>query len=451
MKKTLLIALAIAACAFGCSKKQDEVQTPTQESIASQDSIVKDGVDTGAADVQENVKNTADRVCQLPEYQDDIDARQWADANNAFGFKLLAHVSANSQEKGNVVSPYSAERAIGMVLDGACGSTLTQIYGAMSLPLAKNVSAAGAEVDKYFKEEFGPNVTIDIDNKVWVEQTISLLDDYANSLKANYDIDVRNVDFKADPEGARKAINDDIYQATHEKISELIQKGMITSLTRAVLTNAIYFKAPWVDNFKPENTDKADFFTADGAVKVDMMHHTNRHRVYVDDKLTAVELRFAESAFALIVLMPTAGDQPDALKSLQESMDANTFRELALKMNSQETILSLPKFKIETSIPLNSLLKSLGMTTAFTDAADFSRMTGDTDLLISDVIQKAFIDVNENGAEAAAATAVVMRTKSMIRPDPSEPIKVTIDHPFMYALVEGQSGAILFLGDVKKI
>ena len=447
MKKTLLIALVMAACAFGCSKKQDEVQTPTQETLT------KDAAETDAATPEQAKPQAQAGECQMPEYQADIDAQQWADANNAFGFKMLAHVAQNdSAAKGHVVSPYSAERAVGMVLDGACGDTLTQIYTAMQLPLAKNVSAAGAQVDKYFGEEFDPNVTIDIDNKVWVEKTISLLEDYTTSLKANYDITVRDMDFKGDPEGSRKTINDDIYKATHEKISELIPQGMISPLTRAVLTNAIYFKAPWAENFDEAATDKADFFAADGVVKVDMMHHTKNHRVFVDDKLTAVALPFAESPFALIVLMPTPSDQPqpDALKALQESMDAKAFRELPQKMISKQTILSLPKFKIETSIPLNSLLKSLGMPAAFTDAADFSRMTGKQDLFISDVIQKAFIDVNEKGAEAAAATAVVMRVKSMARPDPEPPITVTINHPFMYALVESQSGAILFLGDVQK-
>ena len=149
--------------------------------------------------------------------------------------------------------------------------------------------------------------------------------------------------------------------------------------------------------------------------------------------------------------MPTAGEQlqPDALKTLQQNMNAKAFRELSQKMQSKDTVLSLPKFKIETSIPLNSLLKSLGMTEAFSDDADFSRMTGKKDLFISDVIQKAFIDVNENGTEAAAATDVVMRMKAMMRPNPEPPVTVTIDHPFMYALVENQSGAILFLGDVQ--
>lgn len=442
MKKTLLIALALTACTFGCSKKQDEVQAPTQETLAH-------APETDATDSKDDMTQNAE--CQMPEFQADIDAQQWADANNDFGFKMLAHVAEAGEGKGHVVSPYSAERAIGMVLDGACGSTLTQIYHALQLPLAKNVSAAGAQVDKYFSEEFGPNVTIDIDNKVWVEKNITLLEDYTTSLKANYDIEVRNVDFKGDPEGARQAINDDIYKATHEKISDLLQKGMISPLTKAVLTNAIYFKAPWAENFPAEATDKADFFAANGAIKVDMMHHNKRHRVFVDDKITAVDLAFAESPFSLVILMPTAGEQPqpDALKTLQQNMDAKAFRELAQKMQSKDTVLSLPKFKIETSIPLNSLLKSLGMTEAFSDDADFSRMTGKEDLFISDVIQKAFIDVNENGTEAAAATAAIMYMKAMMRPDPEPPVTVTIDHPFMYALVENQSGAILFLGDVQ--
>lgn len=447
MKKTLLIALALAACTFGCSKKQDEVQTPTQETLANAPES-----DTTASKDDMN-QNTRNSECQMPDFQADIDAQQWADANNDFGFKMLAHVAEAGEGKGHVVSPYSAERAIGMVLDGACGNTLTQMYRAMHLPLAKNVSAAGAQVDKYFNEEFGPNVTIDVDNKVWVEKTITLLADYTTSLKANYDIEVRNMDFKGDPEGARQAINDDIYKATHEKISDLIQKGMITPLTKAVLTNAIYFKAPWAENFPAEATDKADFFTANGAIKVDMMHHNKRHRVFVDDKITAIDLAFAESPFSLVILMPTAGEQlqPDALKTLQQNMNAKAFRELSQKMQSKDTVLSLPKFKIETSIPLNSLLKSLGMTEAFSDDADFSRMTGKKDLFISDVIQKAFIDVNENGTEAAAATAVVMRMKAMMRPNPEPPVTVTIDHPFMYALVENQSGAILFLGDVQNL
>lgn len=411
---------------MGCSKNQTS-ETPAQ-----------------ATTTHEVVQNSTADACVVPT-QGEATVEQWADANNAFGFKLL------SKTTGNVVlSPYSAMRALGMVYDGACGDTASGMRKAMSLPEAVNLSQIGAEIEKNMIVKDVEELTVNIDNRIWCEQSYALRDAYVADVKSHYGSAPESVDFVHNAEQVRLKINDLIAAATNDKIQNLLMPGTIDAMTRLVLTNAVYFKGQWSDTFKPEATHKADFRQKSGSIEVDMMRQTESYAIYTDEKVTAFDMDF-NGPFAMMVLMPNVEDNADveaALTSLESQMTSAKLREIREGYHLESVSLSMPKFKQESTLPLTKWLADLGMGKAMSPDADFSRMTGSLDLTISSVLQKAYIAIDENGAEAAAATAVVMRLKSARRP--ATPIEITVDHPFLYVLIERTTGTALFMGRVLK-
>ena len=374
---------------------------------------------------------------------------QWIEANNEFGLKMLRNID---MKKSVVISPFSAERALGMALDGASGATASELKSALSLPDAANISAAGAQVEKIVVKNDNPEVfSIHVDNRVWINNSLQLLDTYAAGARANYMAEPARVDFAGDPEGARKAINDDVAKSTENKILDLLKPGVITPLTRSVLTSAIYFKAPWRYTFGKDDTAKETFYAPGGEVQVDMMRHGKAHPYMHNDELTALELDFAGN-YSLLIAMPNLQDNArgiEALAAMEKNMTGAKFVEMHKAMRNEsrrDMRLTMPKFRIEYGDSLKAMLSSFGVSLAFDDErADFSRMTSTEKLYISEVVQKAYIDVNEDGAEAAAATAVVMATRAMLIRE-NEPIVVKVDHPFMYALVENSTGTAIFMG-----
>ena len=439
MKKTFLIAgliMAMGLCA--CSKKPaaEEVVAPVAQAPEAEGNEVK--AEENKAEEAKACKAATDVA---------IDETAWADANNAFGLAMLKATQGTS-----VVSPYSVERAVGMVLEGACSTTADEIRTAMSLPLAANLSDAGKKVENAMLAEFAEGVTVNIDNRVWVNNEYKLLDDYVATIKAAYRAEPTALDFVNAADEALKTINDSVAKSTQDKIKDILPAGSVNALTRLVLTNAIYFKAPWQHNFNAEATKKADFKTAEGVIQVDMMSHKKEHRVHDAETYTALDMGFAGSTYSLMIVLPKLAEGAnvdEALTAVENSFDAKSLREMREKMENQNVELEMPKFRIDSGVALKSMLSALGMKAAFTDSADFSGISGKDDLYISDVYHKAFINVDENGAEAAAATAIPMMMKSLHRP--TEPIKVTVDHPFMFAIMENNTGAALFVGRVNKI
>lgn len=447
MSKHIVILCILAMISLSaCSKTSANVESATQDNAVQANA---DDAQSKEKAVTENCKPTTGKTIQSAE---------WADASNTLALEVL------KSQKGNAVaSAYSAERALGMVLDGACGQTADEMQKALALPAADNLSAAGHDVektllsiadpmDKRYDENGNPvktepNVMVEIDNRVWLEKTYKLRDEYVNSLKNFYNAPVEPVDFIANHEGARQAINAHVAKATHDKIQDILPPNSIDDTARLVLTNAVYFKAPWVEAFIPEQTNQADFITAEGPVKVDMMHKTASYGYYDDDKMQIVALAFYGSSYDFVVVLPklAQGQNPvQALADLETSLDAAKWRELLGKLQSERLDLSMPKFRIDATAELKDLLVARGMTTAFGDKADFSAISGADDLFISDIFHKAFIEIDEKGAEAAAATAVAMMMKTALIP--GQPIPVAVDHPFMFAVVERQTSTALFMG-----
>jgi serpin B len=426
----LLAAMGITFC--GCSKSQSTQTTA--------DAVVQ----TGAV---ENVAAATDTTCNRV-HTANATRELWSAANNAFGFEMLR---ATKPGDSVVVSPYSVERAMGMLLDGACGDTAAEIQKALKLPDAGNNSQIGAEIEAEMLKTFDDKHTIDIDNHLWIQQSYALQSNYIDQMKLHYAATPESVDFAGATEDARKYINDFIAKATHDKIKEILPANAVTSLTRLILTNAVYFKGPWRNNFNESATTKADFRTAAGTQQVDMMHHTASHAVYEADQFVAFDMDFSAANYALMIVLPKADENTDvaaALADLEKGISSIVFKQIRAEMKSEQVALNMPKFRVEYGASLKELLIQLGVQSAFS-TPDFSAITGNRELYLSDVLHKAFIDVNENGAEAAAATAVVMKLRSAM--PMRKPISITVDHPFLFAIVEKSTQTALFLGRVTKI
>ena len=441
MKKVIVWAsMMLALSAAGCSKNQG---TPSPEA-ATAEGKSGNAPDAALAD--------ALSACVRVDGNQTMTAQQWADANNAFGFALLAKLSENEKSPATVLSPYSIERAVGMVYEGACGSTAAGMRKALSMPEATNISMAGAEIEKAMLGNIPNELTLAIDNRVWVEQSFALVDDFVKRVQDAYQAAPVSIDFKGDPEGSRTTINQDVAASTKDRITDILPPGAISIVTRLVLTNAVYFKAPWKDAFSPEKTTDEEFKGATANNKIRMMHHIKKHNAFINDAFVAFDMDFMADNYAFMVVLPTVAEgqsAADALQSVEAGLSAEKLREIREQMDSAKLNLSMPRFKLEAGAMLKPLLSALGMNLAFSDDADFRGINGGKDLRISDVYHKAFIEVTEEGAEAAAATAVAVNTR-MMRP-PERTFDVVVDHPFAFAIIEKSSGAALFIGHVRDL
>ena len=236
-------------------------------------------------------------------------------------------------------------------------------------------------------------------------------------------------------------INNWVSDQTEGRIEDLIPQGLIDSLTRLVLTNAIYFNAAWQYPFAEDVTHGGTFYLLNGdEITVPMMRQTEFFGYVEGDDYQAVELPYDGREVSMIVLLPAAGQ----FESCEDSLDAQRLDEIIGRLEYKEVVLTMPRFKFESSLGLKEVLATMGMPVAFTGAADFSGMTGNRDLFISDVVHKAFISVDEAGTEAAAATAVVMELTAV----PETPVEVTVDRSFVFLIRDVETGTILFVGCV---
>ncbi|TSA47388.1 MAG: serpin family protein [Chloroflexi bacterium] len=384
----------------------------------------------------------------------DVDTRdleQLVAGNTAFAFDLYQAVRPSN---GNVVySPYSISLAFAMAYGGARGEMAIQIadvfhytlsgdqfhpaFNALDLDLARRPDQA-AGVDE--KERF----QLSIANALWGQDGWPFLPEYLDLLAANYGSGMRLVDFENVPESARRQINDWVSDQTRKRIKDIIPPGMIDPSTRLVLANAIYFKATWEHEFDPKETSDEPFYLLDGdTVSVPMMGmETGEDFAYATgDGWQAVALPYKGGLTEMVVIVPDAGN----FETFESALTAERYEEILAKMESQEVILSMPKFTFETQYGLKDVLAGMGMLDAFDPhAADFSGIDGQRDLVISDAIHKAFIAVDEKGTEAAAATVVFMGMGALM----PEGIVLTIDRPFFYVIRDIPSGTILFMGRV---
>jgi serpin B len=380
------------------------------------------------------------------------------DGNNQFALALYQKLRGGD---GNLFfSPYSVSTALAMTYAGARGETERQMAEAMWYPTSGQVleklSIAGKPMTaEEFAGAFGGIIRdlnakggkdayeLRVANALWGQQDFAFLDAFVRLVEAEYGGRIRNVDFVGATEKARRTINTWVEEQTNGKIKDLISEGAVGQMTRLVLTNAIYFKGNWASQFKEDRTQDAPFTLLDaGTVQVPMMNQKAKFGYAQIDELQVLQLPYVGDELSMVILLPKAAD---GIRQLEQGLTAENLAKWLDDLREREVFVSIPKFKMTSKFSLQTLLAQMGMAQAFTGAADFSGMTGRRDLFISAVIHQAYVDVNEEGTEAAAATGVVMRLTSM---GPNRTPVFKADHPFIFMIRDNASGSILFLGRV---
>jgi serpin B len=287
----------------------------------------------------------------------------------------------------------------------------------------------------------GEGFRLNIVNAIWGQKDYGFLPAFLDVLAENYGAGLRILDFVNETEKSRITINDWVSDQTEDRIKDLIPPGVITSLTRLVLTNAIYFNAAWEYPFDEDVTADGDFYLLDDRqVIVPMMKQTELFGYADGEGYQAVELAYDGGELSMVILIPESGH----FQAFEEDLEAQRVRDIISDIQNAQVTLMMPKFEFDSEFSLKDTLAGMGMPVAFSGDADFSGMTGTLDLCISEVIHKAFVSLDEAGTEAAAATAVVMDESEM----PGEPVEVTIDHPFIFLIRDIGTGATLFVGRV---
>jgi len=376
-----------------------------------------------------------------------VDLAALVEGNNAFAFDLY---SALKGEQGNLFySPYSISQALAMTYAGARDTTEKEMAGTLHFTLPQHsLHPAFNSLDQQLKArgqgakgKDGKGFRLNIVNAIWGQVGYSFLADYLDLLAQNYGAGLRTLDFRTAPESSRQIINKWVGDQTEQRIKDLIPVGAIEPFTRLVLTNAIYFNAAWANNFEKSMTQPAPFHLLEGqTVDVPMMRQTERLGYAAGDGYQAVSLPYDGRELEMVVLLPDAG----MFAEFEKSLDADKAGSIIKAIVPRQVALSMPRFKFESEFSLGKLLSSMGMPTAFSSQADFSGMTGNLELSISEVIHKAFVGVDEAGTEAAAATAVIMRATAM----PTTPLEVTVDRPFIFLIRDIQTGSLIFVGRV---
>ncbi len=362
------------------------------------------------------------------------------DANNQFTFELYSKIKTPSNQN-LLFSPYSISSALAITYEGARGGTADEIQGVFHFP--KGDSVRRPAFARLYNTINVPNGAYELRtaNALWVEKTYPFLPEYTRVASQYYGASATNLDFIHGIESSRVTINTWVELQTNDKIKDLIPQGAIDSMTRLVITNAVYFKGRWAEQFNETFTKEEDFSTAENKkVKVRMMRLDETRLNYSESgDLQVLELPYEGGDLSMLLLLP----KDNNLDALESSLSAKKLSELRASLHEETIYVYLPRFKFETTYDLGSKLSAMGMPTAFTSAADFSGMDGTRDLSISEVIHKAFIEVNEEGTEAAAATAVIIRTTSM-----PQYKTFRADHPFIFVIEEKKTGTILFVGRV---
>lgn len=361
------------------------------------------------------------------------------EGNNEFAVKMYRELGAG---EGNLFfSPYSISSALGMTYAGAQGETAKEMQAALCFPGGPQElgQAFGKLQDGLDEIRKRGDVSLSIANGIWAEKTYGFLPEFMKGIETGYKARIALADFVNNAAGESKQINAWVEGTTNEKIKNLVPEGVLDAQTRMVLVNAIYFKGDWASQFKENATLEQDFHVGTGkTVKVKMMQQSDGFRLAQDADTQALELPYRGDQLSMLVLLPKA---KDGLAALEGNLSVAKIDALVGKLRKTEVDVALPKFKLETSYGLVSPFQNLGMKTAFGSNADFSGMDGSRELYISAILHKAFIEVDEKGTEAAAATAVIMRTTAMVRQE-----QFIADHPFILLIRDNATGSILFMG-----
>ena len=358
---------------------------------------------------------------------------------NGFAFDLYGRYAADD---GNILfSPYSISTALSMTYEGARGETADEmeaVFGFLEdssdrLPSVARMYNTLNDADREY--------ALHTVNALWVQQGYPVVEDYVDSIVGYYGGDVNALDFISEPDESRITINEWVEERTNDRIKDLFPSGSIDGNVRLVLTNAIYFKGDWLYEFDEDATSEEEFHVSPTTtVTVDMMSLSDETFNYAEtDDLQILELPYTGEDISMLILLPKEGYMGD----VESQLSANRLGEWLEMMEGAAVNVYLPRFTFETKYFMMEDLAEMGMPTAFTDAADFSGMNAEDRLFIDKVIHQAFIEVNEKGTEAAAATGVSIALSAAIQEE-----VFRADHPFMFLIRDVDTGVIMFMGRV---
>jgi len=425
---SILIAFTLLFSLFGCGAPPQPPETPPVSSPTEVMPLVSDPIEVVESDPEEIEKVVS--------------------GNSQFALDLYQVLR---QSPGNLFfSPYSISLAMSMTYAGAAEDTEQQMADTLNyldqdqqhpaiFALNRDLqsrSQEGAESDTQ-------GFTLNIANSLWGQEDYPFVPQFLDTVAAYYEAPMFLVDYINQSEQARVQINDWVSEKTEEKIQDLIAPGVLDPLTRLVLVNAIYFNAAWQNQFEEGLTQEDIFTLLDGSEVTTLMMNQQETLGYTAlDGLQVIRLPYKEDLASMVVILPDEGE----FDALESSLDLDQLQVLLAQTVSQELKLTFPKFKFDSSFELVEAMQALGMSAPFSlQEADFSGMNADRELFISNILHKAFVDVDEQGTEATAATAVVMSLTSAM---PVEPIEVRVDRPFIFLIQDTQTGTILFIGRV---
>jgi serpin B len=382
------------------------------------------------------------------------DKAELVSGNSQFAFDLLHFLEG---DEGNLIySPYSMSLALAMTYAGARGETAQQMADTLHFTLpqerlhpafnALDLGLSGEESPGESGDE-AEGLRLNIVNALWGQRDYPFDGAFLDTLAENYGAGLKLLDFIGAPDASRVVINDWVSEQTEGRIEDLLPEDTITVDTRLVLTNAIYFYGAWLSPFEEEATVDDPFYLSDGSeVTVPMMNQTGNFGYLAGEGFQAISLPYEGGTTAFVVMLPDEGE----FDTFAGSLDAGRLATIRDGLQPQMVALSLPRFEYKSEFNLNDTLVEMGMPLAFDSAlADFSGMVSQSDLpglYISDVVHKAFVKIDEQGTEAAAATGVVVSLESAIVP--TAQVTMRVDRPFFFAIVDQESGTILFVGEV---
>ncbi|HVW95448.1 MAG TPA: serpin family protein [Mucilaginibacter sp.] len=364
--------------------------------------------------------------------------QQKAAADNVFTLRLFKNLDQNNTAHANLfASPLSVSFVLGMTSNGAAGQTLDAIRNTLNF-----AGLTQEEVNAYYNNlitnlpQLDPNTTLKIANSIWYRQEFNVLPDFLNTNASYFKAEVKGLDFNAP--SSVQTINNWVNSQTGGKIPSIVET--IPDDAVMYLVNAIYFKSGWKEKFDPKNTTKRPFnLESGGSVQADFMDNTMNVNSYQDDDVTVTEIPYSGGTYSMVIALPKKAD----VSTLIASIDSARWQAWMNGLLPGKLEIQLPKFRFSYEVKLNDALSTLGMGIAFTKAADFSRINSAVPLMITAVKHKAFVEVNEDGTTAAAATSVEIGATAAPLPQ-----VIRFDRPFFFAIREMKSGLIVFAGVV---
>jgi len=367
-------------------------------------------------------------------------SQQIIESNNKFSFdiyKLLKNKNENF-----ILSPFSISSAMAMTYAGSKNNTLAEISN--TFHFNKNLIDFHKDFNNLYGVNFNKKSKVQFysANSIWINKNLKLKDDYLSNNKQYYSGTAYFQDFQNNPDESRININKWVEKNTNKKITNLLKSSDIDESTRLVLVNALYFNGSWEKQFKEEQNTLENFQVAKKKFEKKTFMNTTINSTYYEDKIAEViDIHYSDARYSLMIIIPKSFKK---MRKLEKNLSFEYYMQIDKQKINKRINLTLPKFNIETDINLNETLQGMGISDAFTSAADFSGITNQEKLYISNVVHKAKIEVSENGTEAAAATAIIMRKTAFI----SEHVNLKIDKPFIYILRNTQNNCIYFMGKI---